>query len=56
MTTRRSRYCVQTEDDGNDDDDDWLVRVPLPDLEGHDADDDLDLGLEQVSLRSTRSL
>ena len=50
MTTRRKRYCFQTGDDGNDDDDDWLVRVSLPDLEGHDADDDLDLGLEQVSL------
>ena len=23
MTTRRKRYCFQTGDDGNDDDDDW---------------------------------
>ena len=49
MTTRRKRYCFQTGDNGNDDDDDRSVREPLPVLCGHDADDDLDLGLEQVS-------
>ena len=49
MTTRRGRYCFQTDRDGNDDDDDRSVREPLPVPCFHDADDDLDLGLEEVS-------
>ena len=44
-----SRNRFRSGGNGNDDDDDRSVRDPLPVSCGHDVDDDLDLGLEQVS-------
>ena len=50
LTTRRGSHSFLGPCDGNDDDDDGCIRPLLPGPGHHDADDDLDLGLEQVSL------
>ena len=50
LTTRCARNRFRSDSNGNDDDDDGCIRPLLPGPGHHDADDDLDLGLEQVSL------
>ena len=45
-----SRNRFRSDGNGNDDDDDWCGGHCFQGRLHHDADDDLDLGLEQVSL------
>ena len=49
VTTRCGRNRFRSDSNGNDDDDDWGAGHCFQGRSSHDVDDDLDLGLEQVS-------